>query len=428
MAAPLGTPLPRRGVAALGRAALTLLALLVLGGCGVMDYVPWPSSGGGGRPANSVRRPSQRPEQVQTREDDRPAPPKAVPSVPAVQAGGFASYTPLRGEDAARMAASLSPASQSLKSFADLEQPLRISLAHTARMPQQTPALVRPTGSLTWGQLRITLEELLLVLHRLDAEPQLLSERFVWYELGPRPLVTGYFSPEIEASAERAPGYEYPLYAPPPDPKRYDRRAVDVDGVLAGQRLEIAWLKNPADAFLLQTEGGGVLRFTNGDVRGVHFAATNGYEFRGLGQILLDSGVLPKEKLGRESIRAWCAENPAKALALMAANRSYVYFRFTDAASEGSLGKPLTPLVSLATDPGLLPLGTVVALDVPMPAAAVQPTLRGLALAQDSGADIRGVRLDLYLGRGERAERLESGMRAQAALHLLVSKSALRAK
>lgn len=424
MATTLRTLLPR-----LGRAALGLLVLLALAGCGALDYVPWPSSGGGGRPANSVRRPATRPESDQAREpareEARPSPPKVAPAPPG---SGFAAFTPLRGEEAARMAASLRPSSQSLTSFSDLEQPLRISLAHASRMPQQTPALVRPTGSLTWAQLRTTLEELLLILPRLDAEPQLLAERFVWYDLAPRPLVTGYFSPEMEASADRAPGYEYPLYAPPPDPKQYDRRAVDVDGALAGQGLEIAWLKNPADAFLLQTEGGGVLRFTNGDVRGVHFAATNGYEFRGLGQILLDSGVLPKEKLGRESIRAWCAQNPAKALSLMAANRSYVYFRLTDTASEGSLGKPLTPLVSLATDPGLLPLGTVVALDVPMPAAAAEPTLRGLALAQDAGADIRGVRLDLYLGRGERAERLESGMRAQAALHLLVSKSALRAK
>jgi len=49
-------------------------------------------------------------------------------------------------------------------------------------------------------------------------------------------------------------------------------------------------------------------------------------------------------------------------------------------------------------------------------------------LAQDSGADIRGLRLDLYLGSGERAERLEAGLRTPATLHLLVSKSALRAR
>jgi membrane-bound lytic murein transglycosylase len=70
----------------------------------------------------------------------------------------------------------------------------------------------------------------------------------------------------------------------------------------------------------------------------------------------------------------------------------------------------------------------VVALEAPLPSAAPSGSLRGLVLAQDTGADIRGLRLDLYLGSGERAERLEASLRTPAALHLLVSKSALRAK
>lgn len=409
---------PRRGLV-----ARALACVFIISGCGLMDYAPWPSSGGGGRPA-SERRPARQPS----------APPVVAPAPDVREPIGPAVFSALRADDAGRLCAQLSPSSQSLQSFADLEGSLRISLAHAAKMPQRAPALTRPTGSLSWGQLKLTLEELLAVLPRLDAEPQLLAERFVWYELSPRPLVTGYYSPELEASPTRAPGFEYPIYASPPELKqsgaRLDRRAVDIDGALAGRGLELAWLKNPADAFLLQTEGGGVLRFPDGSLRGVHFAATNGYEFKGLGQILLDAGVLPKERLAREHIRAWCAENPARALSLMAANRSYVFFRFTAAASEGSLGKPLTPLVSLATDPGLLPLGSVVAMDLPLSLSdtGTGGALRGLALAQDTGADIRGLRLDLYLGRGERAERLESGLRAPATLHLLVSKSALRAK
>jgi membrane-bound lytic murein transglycosylase A len=112
----------------------------------------------------------------------------------------------------------------------------------------------------------------------------------------------------------------------------------------------------------------------------------------------------------------------------MAENRSYIFFRFTSAASEGSLGKPLTPLVSLATDPNLLPLGAVAVLHAPLSAQSGTGPLRGIVLAQDAGADIQGCRLDLYLGSGERAERLEATLRTPATLHLLVSKSALRAR
>jgi membrane-bound lytic murein transglycosylase A len=401
-------------------AVLACALVFLLLGCGVGDYVPWPGSSGGGRPA-----PARRP---------RISTPSEPPEYRLSQAP--AAFNALRGSESRLLAGQLSPASQSLRSFTDLAGPLRFSLEYLSRMPQDAPALVRPGGSLSWGQLRRSAEELLAALPGLDQDPGMLSERFVWYELAPSPLLTGYYSPEMEASPVRAPGYEYPLYAPPPDlaarPGSYDRRSVDLGQALGGRGLELAWLKNPADPFLMQTEGGGSLRFPDGSVRGVHFAATNSLPFKGLGQILLDAGALPKERLNRESIRSWCAANSARALELMAESKSYIFFRFTAAASEGALGKPLTPLVSLATDPSLLPLGAVAVLSaplsVPLSGQGGPEPLRGLVLAQDSGADIRGLRLDLYLGSGERAERLEASLRTPATLHLLVSKSALRAR
>jgi len=286
----------------------------------------------------------------------------------------------------------------------------------------------------------------------LDDEPGLLAEHFVWYELAPSPLLTGYYSPEIPASLTRQPGFEQPLYAKPQDlrqasaqeqaqgrPKAYrsfggaiqpyyDRRDIDLEGRLSGQGLEIAWVKGPLEAFVLQTEGAGTLILPDGSRRAVQFAANNGHAFLGLGQLLLATGALPKERLNRASIRAWCEENPARAKELMAQNRSYVFFELRQGLSLGAMEKPLTALVSLATDPSLLPLGSIAAIDVPLPgqSGGVHASLRGLVLAQDTGSDIRGHRLDLYLGGGERAESLEAGMRASAGLHLLVSKNALR--
>ncbi len=281
---PHETRVPRGGAP---RVAVLLAALaLALFGCGVGDYVPWPgspSSGGGGRPAPAQRprvsAPSSSP--AQTDQDYRPAQTSA-------------RWTALRGSEAQLLARQLSPASQSLRSFTDLTGPLRISLEHLSRQPQDAPALVQPGGSLSWGMLRQSAEELLALLPGLDADPGLLAERFVWYELTPAPLLTGYYSPEMEASLARAPGYDYPLYAPPPDlaahPGGYSRRAVDQGRALGGRGLELAWFRNPADPFLMQTEGGGSLRLQDGSVRGVHFAGGNGLPFKGLGQILLEAG------------------------------------------------------------------------------------------------------------------------------------------
>ncbi|MDO9082153.1 MAG: transglycosylase, partial [Humidesulfovibrio sp.] len=136
---------------------MSAVLIFVLLGCGVGDYVPWPGSPPGGRPAPARR---------------------ARLPAPALPAEGRISTVPadfnvLRDSEAALLSRRLSPASQSLGSFAELAGPLRHSLEHLSRMPQQAPALVRPGGSLSWGQLRLSAEELLSLLPGLDANPGL---------------------------------------------------------------------------------------------------------------------------------------------------------------------------------------------------------------------------------------------------------------
>ena len=447
------------------RAAAALLALAALSGCAMLDYLPRQSPG---RPASEVRRaragssgrqaqqPRQDEQQQNAPEPSQPAPAasSAARRPQVMDEQGDSAFRPRRASEAQALALRLTPASQSLSSYADLAGPLRNSLAYLSRKPQASPALVQPGGSLTWGQLAQTAQELHDLLPELDTEPGLLAERFVWYELASSPVVTGYYSPEVEAGPTRQPGFETPLYGLPPDLRQataeeqrqgrpkvyrasggaimpyYDRQAIDVDGVLTGQGLELAWVKSPMDAFVLQTEGAGTLIFPDGSRRSVQFKAGNGHEFQGLGQLLLATGSLPREKLSRQAIRSWCQENPQRAQEVMMQNRSYVFFELRPGANVGAMEKPLTALVSLATDPSLLPLGAVAALDLGLPGqnGGSSVSFHGLVLAQDTGSDIRGHRLDLYLGGGERAERLEAGLRASAGLHLLVSKNALRSK
>lgn len=441
-------PHPGKG----GRAAVAVFLLAALAGCSMLDYLPRTSPG---RPASSVYRArTGTPDQARQPRQDSGYEVREDAQRPEPDVQGVSAFRPRSGMDAQSLARRLDPASQSLSSFASLAGPLRNSLDYLSRQRADAPALVQPAGSLTWGQLRDTARELADLLPELDANPGLLAEHFVWYELTPNPLVTGYYSPEVPASLTRQPGFEHPLYGQPPDlrqasaveqgagrPKAYrvsggavlpyhDRKAIDVDGALSGQGLEIAWVQSPLDAFVLQTEGAGTLVLPDGSRRTVQFKAGNGYEFSGLGQLLLANGALPREKLSREGIRQWCAANPQRAQEVMAQNRSYVFFELRGGASAGAMEKPLTALVSLATDPSLLPLGAVAALDLGLPGqnGGAPVGFHGLVLAQDTGSDIRGHRLDLYLGGGEKAERLEGGLRGSAGLHLLVSKNALRTK
>ena len=59
-------------------------------------------------------------------------------------------------------------------------------------------------------------------------------------------------------------------------------------------------------------------------------------------------GAIPREQVSMQAIRAWLAAHPDQAPAMMARNRSYVFFReLPDLASApgplGAQGVPLTP-------------------------------------------------------------------------------------
>jgi membrane-bound lytic murein transglycosylase A len=222
-------------------------------------------------------------------------------------------FFPLSNVEGAENLARLDIRSQGLTSWTALEDPVQRSLEYALNMPKDEPALARPGMSLTWGQVVRSLEEFLDLLPLLDSDPDLLAERFVWYGMRQKPLMTGYYTPEIEASLERIPGYDFPIYGVPDDlrygPVRghaqfyrvekgsvlpyYRRGDVDIDKVLSGRGLEIAWAKDPVDVFYMQVEGCGRLRLPDGTTRNVLYGAKNGYGFRSLGRILHSKGLLP---------------------------------------------------------------------------------------------------------------------------------------
>ena len=222
-------------------------------------------------------------------------------------------------------------ASQGLASWLELRRPLLRSLEYVRAKDPAVTALAHPDLRPTWGQMRASLEALLELLPRLDERPELLQERFAWFELTPDPLMTGYYTPEIEASLSWMPGYNYPLYGVPDDlestwagPGRrrffrvengrqvpyHDRRAVDVGGVLRGRGLEVAWAKDPLDVFYMQVEGCGRLRLPDGRTAWAVYGAGNGHAFKGLGDILRERGLLPSGRLDKAAVRRYFARHP----------------------------------------------------------------------------------------------------------------------
>ncbi|BCS86821.1 MltA domain-containing protein [Pseudodesulfovibrio sediminis] len=359
-------------------------------------------------------------------------------------------FFPLSNVEGVASNAKIDIKSQGLTSWNSLVDPVQRSLEYALNMPKNTPALVRPGMVLTWGQVVQSLEEFLDLLPYLDNDPELLARRFVWYGMRKKPVMTGYYTPEIEGSLTRRPGYDFPIYGVPSDLRYgkvrgfkqfyrvekgrvlpyYERGDMDVRKVLAGQGLEIAWAKDPVDVFYMQVEGCGRLRLPDGTTSNLLYGAKNGHGFRSLGRILHAKGLLPKGKLSKEHVKAYFAKHPEQMFQLMAENRSYVFFRLENSPPEGTIGKPLTPMVSLATDRKLLPLGSLLAFEAEIPEAkdgrpVGKRTIAGIGLAQDTGTAIKGSRVDYYIGEGSAVEPIANNIMTEATVYLLISKEAL---
>ncbi len=338
---------------------------------------------------------------------------------------------------------------QHLGSWKYLRPALLQTRNYLACRPSYAPALCAGAFSCTYGDLLATVDKLLACLPRLDKHPEYLVRKFHWYRLSPETLVTGYYEPVIQASPVPCPEYPFPLYGVPRDLKvadlgsfhhrwagqhliyriedgkicpYHDREAIDSDGVLNDQGVEIAWVRNLVDIFFLQIQGSGRLVFPDGSVRHICYAGKNGRKYVSLGKVLIERGYMSREEMSMQGIKAFLKTRPDMVEQLLNTNPSYVFFRLEDKGPYGAMGKILTPMVSMASDPRRIPLGSVLVSQMHLPEGkknARQTSLVGLA--QDKGGAIRGNRLDLFCGAGKRAAFLAGHMQERATVCLLLA-------
>ena len=274
-----------------------------------------------------------------------------------------------------------------------------------------------------------------------------------------RMLVTGYYEPVIEASEQASAEYTVPVFGLPDDlievrleafdPRYrgerlfgrlegrrlvpYWRRAEIDAGRLAGRGLELAWARDPVDVFFMEVQGSGTLRFPDGRERRVGYAGANGRPYRAIGRLLIDEGHVPREAMSMQAIREWLRAHPEERERVLQHNESYVFFRPLPGAPEGSLGRPLTPGRSVATDARLFPPAGLAFIETESPERTPDGTVRWVPLTrfvlnQDTGGAIRGAgRVDFFWGRGESAAFAAGLMRQPGRLYFLVPRAAAAA-
>ena len=262
--------------------------------------------------------------------------------------------------------------------------------------------------------------------------------------------VTGYFEPEVAGDTSQEGPYRTPLLGLPPDLVTFDLGLFDPDkpgtiavgrvqsqqivpyydrfeienGALDPDRLAIAWVADPVDAYFLQVEGSGRINLPDGSVMRVTYAGKNGRPYVPIGRVMVQDKLLAADDVTEQSIRAWLEANPARARAIMDQNPSYVFFRTApqlaaDQGPPGALGVSLTQSRSIAVDDRYLPLGSPVWLVTTDP--VTHAPLRRMTVAQDLGSAITGpLRADLFFGTGRTAEAAAGAMDAPGQLYVLL--------
>lgn len=384
-----------------------------------------------------------------------PAPP-VTPEVPPVAKPAEPEeerFVELSAVEALTVVRGLSPAAQGLASWRDMAPAVERSLAYARSKPAGDMAIRQASVAVTWGAVRTTLETLRDLLPRLDKEPDLLAQRFRWLKVAKGNSFTGYYEPVLKASRTPKKGYPQPLYAMPPDLKTldlgkfrpqlegqsivyriekgeavpyHDRAAIDGQGVLRGKGLELAWAADPVEVFILQVQGSGKLQFEDGSEVHVLYAGQNGRPYVALGRVMRDRGLQPADGMNMDTMRQWLRAHPERVRELLDTNPSYIFFNIGGDGPNGSMGSKLTPWVSLAVDRQSLPMGAPVAfaVDIPQQGGGKKP-MQGLGLAQDIGGAIKNNRIDLFCGKGDRANFVASRLNAKGQTWLLLVREGL---
>lgn len=238
-------------------------------------------------------------------------------------------------------------------------------------------------------------------------------------------LITGYFEPEITGARQRTGRFNIPVYRKPPELTEgmlwHSREEIETGDVVSGRGLELAWVEDPTALFYMQVQGSGRIRFTDGSVLRLGYAASNGHKYRSPGEMLVSNGIYAPHQVSAQVVSNWVRRNPDAGARLLRASPSYVFFREIRGARNGdgprgAMNRPLTSGRSIAVDPAHIMLGAPVWME-----KGGEQVLRKLMIAQDTGSAIKGAqRADYFVGTGSEAGRIAQQMNDAGRLFVLM--------
>jgi membrane-bound lytic murein transglycosylase A len=225
--------------------------------------------------------------------------------------------------------------------------------------------------------------------------------------------MTGYYTPIIKARHELTTDFKYPIYKMPvSEEKQLPNREQIYNGILANKGLEIAYSNSLIDNFIMEVQGSAYVDFED-DLPLVFFSygGKNGHGYSSIGRLLVEQGEIEKERMSIQAIKDWAKnKSEEKIKELLVQNHSFVFFEPKyNTEVKGAANVPLIANASIASDKSLIPMGSVVLVDVPLLDSDGQYRGRRenrLMVALDVGGAIKGQHFDLYLGVGDQPGKL----------------------
>ncbi|MHC5067537.1 MAG: murein transglycosylase A [Planctomycetota bacterium] len=254
-------------------------------------------------------------------------------------------------------------------------------------------------------------------------------------------LFTGYYTPIFDGRTTPEGRFQHPLYRRPADlvstpgstglahqrladgsTRPYPTRAeIDAQGGYPGK--ELVYLPSAIDAYIIQVQGSALLRLADGSMLEIGYAGTNGQPYLPIRDPLVRDGHIKLEDFNLATLRAWADANPDLVPRYLASNPRYVFFTEAPGGPFGSLGRPVTTNVSIATDKRIFPPGALCFVTTLADAGGTPAPYAAFRLDQDTGGAIQAPgRCDLFMGIGADAETRAGRQYHEGALYYLVAK------
>ncbi len=309
-----------------------------------------------------------------------------------------------------------------------LLQAIDYSLDYLATEAAVTAYDSYPLPSITRERVQRSLvrfRQLVATSHSAQQLQQAVNQEFDFYrsvgrEDNGQVDFTGYFEPTYSASIVPTTEYRYPLYGRPvdldnwslPHPTRTELEGIDGlgggEGPLAD--LELVWLRDRLEAFLVQVQGSARLQLTDGAVMSVGYAGRTEYPYTSIGRALVDDGIVPESELSLPILIEYFQQHPEALDHYLPQNNRFVFFKATGGAPPiGNLNVPVTAGRSIATDKTLMPPGALALISLELPVLTTpgdwqRVHVNRYVLDQDTGGAIRGPgRVDIFVGTGSGA-------------------------